>query len=147
MPQWHDSWNSSPDVLRTPIPAEVDQAVVTPICIWLRPCYMKVTQSCPTLWDPMDCTVRGILQARIVKWVAFPFSRGSSQPRDWTQVCCIAGRFFTSWATREVCVTSSFGLRPVSAFGFSSLPLCLYSASDICDHSNFTTKPRLTEVN
>ena len=40
-------------------------------------------------------------QARILEWVAFPFSRGSSQPRDWTQVSCIAGRFFTSWATRE----------------------------------------------
>ena len=41
----------------------------------------KVAQSCPTLWDPMDCTVHGILQARIAEWVAFPFSRGSSQPR------------------------------------------------------------------
>ena len=45
--------------------------------------------------------VHGILQARILEWVAFPFSRGSSQPRDQTQVSCIAGRFFTSWATRE----------------------------------------------
>ena len=53
------------------------------------------------LCDPMDYTVHGILQARILEWVAFPFSRGSSQPRDRTQVCCIAGRFFTSWATRE----------------------------------------------
>ena len=43
--------------------------------------------------------VHGILQARILEWVAFPFSRGSSQPRDRTQVSCIAGRFFTSWAT------------------------------------------------
>ena len=43
----------------------------------------------------------GILQARIVEWVAMPSSRGSSQPRDWTQVSCIAGGFFTSWATRE----------------------------------------------
>ena len=48
---------------------------------------------------PMGCTVHGILQARILEWVAFPFSRGSSQPRDGTQVSCIAGRFFTSWAT------------------------------------------------
>ena len=46
-------------------------------------------------------TIHGILQARIRKWVAFPFSRGSSQPRDRTQVSCIAGRFFTSWAMRE----------------------------------------------
>ena len=43
----------------------------------------------------------GVLQARILQWVAFPFSRGSSQPRDRTHVSCIAGRFFTSWATRE----------------------------------------------
>ena len=43
---------------------------------------VKVTQLCPTLCDPMDYTVHGILQARILEWVAFPFSRGSSQPRD-----------------------------------------------------------------
>ena len=49
----------------------------------------------------MDCTVHGILQARILEWVAFPFSRDSSQPRDWTQVSFIADRFFIGWATRE----------------------------------------------
>ena len=43
---------------------------------------VKVTQSCPTLCDPMNYTVHGILQARILEWVTFPFSRGSSQPRD-----------------------------------------------------------------
>ena len=53
------------------------------------------------LCGPMDCSVHGILQARILEWVTYPFSRGSSQPRDLTQVSCIAGRFFTSWATRE----------------------------------------------
>ena len=47
---------------------------------------MKVTQSCLTLRDPVDYTVRGILQARTLAWEAFPFSRGSSQPRDRTQV-------------------------------------------------------------
>ena len=53
--------------------------------------------SCVRLFaTPMDCTVHGILQARILEWVAFPFSRGSSQPRDRMQVSCIAGRFFTS---------------------------------------------------
>ena len=52
---------------------------------------VKVAQSCPTLCDPMDYTVHGILQARILEWVAFPFSRGSSQPRDRTQVSHIAG--------------------------------------------------------
>ena len=64
------------------------------------PVKVKVAQLCPTLWDPRDL-VHGILQARILEWVAFPFSRGSSQPRDWTQVFHIAGWFFTSWATRE----------------------------------------------
>ena len=65
-----------------------------------------VTQSCLTLCDTMDCSppgssVHGILQARILEWVAISFSRGSSQPRDWTQVSCIAGRRFTDWATRQ----------------------------------------------
>ena len=59
------------------------------------------------LCNPMD-TIRGILQAWILEWGAFPFSGGSSQPRDWTQVSRIAGGFFTSWATREVSVIYSF---------------------------------------
>ena len=62
---------------------------------------VKVTQLCPTLCDPTDYTVHGILQAGILEWLAFPSSRGSSQPRNRTQVSCIAGRFFTSWASRE----------------------------------------------
>ena len=57
---------------------------------------VKVAWSCPTLHDPMDYTVYGILQARILEWVAFPFSRGSSQPRDQTYVSHIAGGFLTS---------------------------------------------------
>ena len=80
------------------------------VCVWSE---VKVAQLCPTLCDPMDYTVHGILQARILEWVAIPFSRGSSQPRDWTQVSCIADRFFTSWTTKEahvyvhVCVCMS----------------------------------------
>ena len=62
---------------------------------------VKVAHSCPTLCNPMDHTVHGILQARILKWVAAPFFRGSSQPRDLNQVSHIAGGFFTSRATRE----------------------------------------------
>ena len=63
-------------------------------------------QSCLTLCDPMDyslpdSSVHGILQAIILEWVAVYFSRGSSQPRDWTQVSCIAGGFFPISATRE----------------------------------------------
>ena len=56
---------------------------------------VKVTQSCLILCDPMDYRVHGIL-ARILEWVAVPFSRGSSQPRDQTQVSSITGGFFTS---------------------------------------------------
>ena len=67
----------------------------------------EVAQSCPTLCDPMNCSlpgssVHGILQARILEWVAISFSRRPSWPRDWTQVSCIVGRCFTIWATREI---------------------------------------------
>ena len=67
---------------------------------------MLVAQSCLTLCDPMDCSspgssVRGILQARILEWVAMPSSGGSSRPSDRTQVSRRAGRFFIIWATRE----------------------------------------------
>ena len=62
---------------------------------------VKVAQPCPTLCNPIDCKAHGILQARILELVAFPFSRGSSQPRDQTPVSHIAGGFFTTWATRE----------------------------------------------
>ena len=59
----------------------------------------EVAQSCPTLCDPVDCSplgssVHGILQARVLEWVAISFSRGSSPPRDRTQVSRIAGRCF-----------------------------------------------------
>ena len=70
-------------------------------CYWHLVWKVKVTQLCPTLYNPMACTVHGILQARILEWVAFPFSRGSSQPKNRTRVSCIAGGFLTSWATRE----------------------------------------------
>ena len=73
--------------------------------LWKKPIngvqFSSVDQSCPTLHDHMDYTVHGILQVRILKWVAFLFSRGSSQPSDRTQVSRIAGGFFTSWVTRE----------------------------------------------
>ena len=56
--------------------------------------YVNVAQSCPTLCDPMDYAVCGILQARVLEWAAVPFSKGSSQPRDGTQVPGIAGGLF-----------------------------------------------------
>ena len=65
-----------------------------------------VSQLSPNICDPMDCSppgshVHGILQARILEWVGMPSSRWSSQPRDQTQVFCIASGFFTIWATRD----------------------------------------------
>ena len=62
---------------------------------------VKVTQLCLTLCEPVDYTVHGILQARTLEWVAFPFFRGSSQPRDQTQVSCIVSRFFANSAVRK----------------------------------------------
>ena len=71
--------------------------------VWV---YAKSLQSCLTLCNPMNCSLPGssvhrILQARILGWVAIPFFQGSSWPKDWTHVSCIAERFFTVWATRE----------------------------------------------
>ena len=69
----------------------------------LPPC--SVAQCCPTLWNPTDCSppgpsVHGLLQARILVWVARPSSRGSSRLRDQTQVSRVAGGLFTVWAAR-----------------------------------------------
>ena len=84
----------------------------TTLCSHIRPtlnvrssfifltCVCVLTQSCLPLCDPMDCSppgssVHGILQARILEWVAIPFTKGSSQSRDQTRVSCTPGRFFT----------------------------------------------------
>ena len=80
----------------------VYRAVCVSVCV--HACL--VTQLCPTLlphgqYSPLGSPVHGILQARTLKWIAIPISRRSSQPRDWTWVSCIAGGFFTIWATRE----------------------------------------------
>ena len=73
---------------------------------WWKKGKVLVAQLCPTLCDPMDCSlpgssIHGILQARTLEWVAVPFSRGSSGTSDPSQVSCIAGRFLTIWVTRE----------------------------------------------
>ena len=83
-----------------------------PVCLTyckVYPAKVKVAQSCPTLCNPMNYTVHEILQARILECVVFPFSRGFSQPKDQTQVSCIAGGFFTSWARRlTLCLLKIF---------------------------------------
>ena len=88
------------------------------MCVCVYVCVL-VTQLCLTFCDPLDrsppaSSVHGILQARILEWTAVPFSRGSSQPRDWTQVSHVAGRLFTVWATRKAHLLSIYYvLRPV----------------------------------
>ena len=106
---------------------------------------VKVTQLCSTLRSPMDYTVHGILQARILEWVAFPFSRGSSQPRDQTQVSHIADRFLTCWASREARILKwaaipSPGDLPDSGNkpGSPTLQAILYQLS--CEGSSLETK-------
>ena len=79
-----------------------------------------VTQSCPSLCDPWTIAHQaplsmGILQARILEWVAMPSSRGSSQPRDGTQVSHIAGRFFTIWATSKG--QEQWSVQPIPSLG------------------------------
>ena len=72
--------------------------------------YVLVTQSCPTLCGSIDCSsagssVHGILQVRVLEWIAVPFSGGSYPPRKWTRVSHITDRFFAIWVTREAHVT------------------------------------------
>ena len=68
---------------------------------------VKATQLCLIFCNTIDYTVCGILQARVLEWVAYPFSRRSSQPRNWTGVSCTAGGFSTSWATREALILTN----------------------------------------
>ena len=76
--------------------------------------WSEVAQLCPTLCDPMDCSlpgssVHGLFQARVLEGAAISFSRGCSQPRDQTQVSCIANKHFTIWANRESPILSVGG--------------------------------------
>ena len=85
----------------------------------------EVAQLCPTLFDPMDCnlpysSVHGIFQARVLEWVVISFSRGSSQPRDWTWVSRIVGRCFTTIDTS--CYAKSLQLCPTLCDPIDSSP-------------------------
>ena len=86
----------------------------------------EVIHSGLTLCDPVDCSlpcssIYGIFQARILEWVATSFSRGSSQPRDWTRVSRIVGRRFTVWATREALPMNIQDWFPLGWTGWISL--------------------------
>ena len=95
------------------------------MCVWyFSVSESEVAQSCPTLCDPMDCSlpgssIRGIFQARVLEWVAVSFSKGSSQPRDWTRVTedtiidllhledCISFIYFQCWYGKEFVLSTS----------------------------------------
>ena len=100
---------------------------------------MLVAQSCPNLCDCMDCSPPGssvheILQARLLEWIAIPFSRGSSWPKDQTQFSCIAGRFLTIWVTRETrSLYNRYNIYNLSLVQFSSVA---QSCPTLCDPMN-----------
>ena len=98
--QWHHWW-----FLLLAL-SELSNVFQTPVLQEIGPSSLLEIGVLATLCNPMDrsppgSSVHRILQARILEWGAISFSRGSSQPRHWTQVSCIAGRFLTIWATRE----------------------------------------------
>ena len=92
---------------------------------------MKVAQGCLTLCDPMDYTVQGILQARILEWVAYPFSSGSSWPRNQTGASCIEGGFFTNWAMREAQTSKRMLTNPDKSGNSYLLPNLIENGSSI----------------
>ena len=102
IPAWRTPWTEEPGGLQFVRSQRVGHD-------WRDVAYTGLSEaarSCPTLCDPMDCSlpgspVHGIFQARVLEWVAISSSKVSSRPRDRTQVSCIAGRHFTVWATRE----------------------------------------------
>ena len=129
---------------------KVHNSVVLSTKLWKHS--SEVAQSCPILCDPMDwslpgSSIHGIFQARVLEWVAISFSRGSSQPRDRTQVSRIRGRRFNLWATREapvsirvlmmvwwILLSPSFPPNSTSSNSFSVLspPLLLVSLFGLC---------------
>ena len=99
--------------------------------------HAKLLQSCLTLRDPVDCSlpassVSGIFQARILKWVAISFSRGSSQPRDQTCISCITGRFFTAELPGKPHAHQSQWQKPVSTYQCQPLGFCTGKISKFC---------------
>ena len=98
-------------------------------CTIGKPYAVQVTQSCPTLWDPVDCSppcssVHGIFQARVLEWGAISFSRGSSWPRDWTQVSSIVSKALYRLSHQEVLLeTLPFNTSDV----FAPHPFCLHT--------------------
>ena len=144
----------SPSLSHPPLPLPVSTRLfslfVFQLCV-----YVLVAQSCPTLSNPMDCSPPGnsvhrILQARILEWVAISFPRGSSWPRDWTQVSHIAGRFFIIWATRQALVSlflpcKYVHLHPFNRFHKYVLIYNIYFSPDFRKVQPSKTKPGRNE--
>ena len=86
---------------------------------------VKVAQSCPTLCDPMDCIDHGILQARILEWIASPFSRGIFPTQGSNPGLPHCGGFFTSWATREAPTSPWRALLNLMTFGHSRMTILM----------------------
>ena len=97
--EWGDNTHKECNVFTTIFICCITVILLLLCVIWGLKTHLCVLESCSVISNSL--WPHGILQARILKWVAFPFSRGSSQPRYQTQVSHIAGRFFTSWVTRE----------------------------------------------
>ena len=92
---------------------------------WVISFFSLLEDKLRILCKPVDYTAHGILLARILEWVAYPFSRGSSQPRNQTAVSCIAGRFFINWAIKEAPLHSS-GLLYILVTGRKEGGLSIY---------------------
>ena len=121
-------WSAQPCCLHLSLPwgcceRNTLQCIYAPSSGWVFS-EVKVAQSCLTLCKPMDYTVHGILQARMLEWAAFPFSRGSSQARDRIQISHIAGRFFTNWTIRYQYWGYFQLLAPANGAAISSLVKC-----------------------
>ena len=101
-------------------------------------CCCLVTKSCPTLCDLMDCSppgssVHGISQSRILEWVAISFSRGSSWPRDWIWVSCIARGFFTTEPPGKPQNRLSWPQKYCIENGRITIPFALIYSGSTCD--------------
>ena len=124
-------WVAMPSSRGSSSPRDKPNSLVSPALAVL----CLVAKLCPTLCDPMDCSPLGSsvhrdFQARILEWVATPTSRGSSQPRNRTQVSHIAGRFFTVWGTRHW----EMGSLPLTPPGKPFAWLCVYVCVRTCAH-------------
>ena len=120
------------------------------ICTDIYESESEVAQSCLTLCEPVDCSlpgssIHGILQARILEWVAISFSRGSSPPRDWTQISHIAGRCFNLWVTREAprYINNLYWYIYICIYMYIHIYVCVYICIYISEEFNFLKKKKL----